>query len=124
MQGTGRIFDVDVLEVHSGDDLVLMVSLGVDGLYKKVRARLQGVDTPDGYKEEHATEAGQVRDNVRRILNGRSCTIELHSERKSSWIVTLYLPPDSKGTKTSINQYLINNGYVFKGIGNANGKSA
>ena len=38
--GGNTRFKAIVEEVHSGDDLILMVDLNVDCLYKKVRARL------------------------------------------------------------------------------------
>ena len=106
-------YNVDVLEVHSGDDLVLMVSLGLDSLYKKVRARLQGVDTPDAYKASTDTQAGEVRDKVRTLTKGKRCYIDVHTQSsgKSGWVVTLYLGPDN--SHANLNEILRKDGYVF-----------
>lgn len=107
-------YKVEVLEVHSGDDLVLMVDLGVEGLYKKVRARLFGIDTPDAHKETPDTEAGKVRDLVRRLTLNVECMVDVNSSSgKGGWKVTLYRVP-AKGSPESINEVLRSQGYVFK----------
>lgn len=112
MEQHSRIFKVEqVEEVHSGDDLVLLVNLGVDSLLKRVRARLQGVDTPDAYKADGSTDAGKVRDWVRSLIVGKSCHVELHSDRKGGWIVSLYV--NDKGKTVCINELLRDAGYVF-----------
>lgn len=103
----------EVEEVHSGDDLILMVDLGVDNLYKKVRARLHGVDTPDAYRAEAGTAAGKIRDEVKRLVEGKECFIEALSYRKGSWIVNLYLPVHGKAP-LCLNQHLKDQGYVFE----------
>jgi len=112
-------YSAEVQEVHSGDDLILMVSLGIDSLYKKVRARLQGVDTPDAYKAGADTEAGRIRDQVSKLLKGRKCIIKAHSQSsgKGGWVVTLYMDADMK-TET-LNEILRQEGYVFGGRINA-----
>lgn len=102
-----------VEEVHSGDDIVLMVDLGIDHLYKRVRARLHGVDTPDAYKLDSTTEAGKVRDQVRDLVKGKHCKIEVHSIRKGGWIVTLYVKDGDRFI--SVNDILREAGFVFKG---------
>ena len=106
------MLQAEVLEVHSGDDLVLLANLGIDGLYKKVRVRLQGVDTPDAYKASPDTEAGILRDRVSRLLKGKKCTIDVHTQGKSSWVVTLFF--GNQITNESLNEVLQNEGYVFK----------
>lgn len=102
----------EVLEVHSGDDMILMVDLGHDGLYKKVRARLHGVDTPDAYKAKSATEAGQVRDKVKALTRDRSCRIQLHSQGKGGWVVSMYLGVAEDAV--CINKALIAEGYILE----------
>lgn len=108
----GTMLQAEVIEVHSGDDLVVMASLGVDSLYKKVRVRLQGVDTPDAYKAAPDTEAGEVREQVSSMVKGKMCTMDVHTQGKGSWVVTLYLDRDTD--KESLNDILKKQGYVFK----------
>jgi hypothetical protein len=102
----------EVKEVHSGDDLILMVDLGIDNLHKKTRARLCGVDTPDAYKADPTTEAGKIRDYVKGVVKGRRCYIEVHSERKNSWLVTLFVEQNSE--LSCLNKLLIDQGYVYQ----------
>jgi hypothetical protein len=108
-----RRFIAEVEEVHSGDDLVLMVDLGIDNLFKKVRARLHGVDTPDAYKLDSDTDAGKIRDKVKEMVKGRSCCIELHAMRRGGWIVTLLVR--DKAEYININEVLRELGFVFEG---------
>lgn len=108
-----RQYVAQVEEVHSGDDLVLMVDLGVDSLFKRVRARLHGVDTPDAYKLDSDTPAGQVRDHVRDMVRGKQCMIELHANRRGGWIVTLFVK--ESGQLTNVNDALRQAGYIFQG---------
>lgn len=109
----------EVQEVHSGDDLVLLVSLGIDNLYKKVRVRLQGVDTPDAYKAGSDTKAGKIRDQVNRLVKGKKCAIQVHTQSsgKGGWVVTLYL--DANTQTETLNEILRQEGYVFGGKNNA-----
>jgi hypothetical protein len=106
-----KILQAEVLEVHSGDDLVVLADLGVDSLYKRVRVRLYGVDTPDAYKAAADTEAGQIRDKVARRVKGKKCAMEVHSQGKASWVVTLFV--GVKADAYSLNNILIEEGYVF-----------
>lgn len=107
-------YKVEVVEVHSGDDIVIMVDLGVEGLHKRTRARLYGVDTPDAHKEPADTEAGKVRDLVRRLTQGVECLVDVHSSSgKGGWKVTLYRVPVT-GSPESINELLRRQGHVFK----------
>lgn len=105
-------YDATVEEVRSGDDLVLLVALGVDELYKRVRARLHGADTPDAYKAGPDTEAGAIRDEVRRLTRGR-VRVELVKAGSGSWVVVLHYMNDGREW-VSLNQTLIERGYVFK----------
>lgn len=109
-----KTFPVDVVEVHSGDDLVLMVDLGVDGLYKRVRARLRGVDTPSAFRAAKDTEAGVLRDTLKSLVTGRKCWVNVASFGKGGWIVTLFTE-DGAGEVENINDTLIQNGYVYTG---------
>ena len=104
-------YNAVVVEVHSGDDLVLLVDLDVENLYKKQRARLKRVDTPDAYKASGSTEAGKIRAEVSNLILGRECRAFVHSTKGKDWIVTLVLVTDA-GT-LNINEYLIDKGYGF-----------
>lgn len=108
-----KTYTCHVEEVHSGDDHVIMVDLGVDNLYKKVRARLHGVDTPDAYKLDADTEAGRVRDQVRDLVRNKQCVIEVHAVRRGGWIVTLYVKDNDR--MVNVNDFLRNLGFVFQG---------
>jgi hypothetical protein len=110
MTGT-KIYEVVVEEVHSGDDLVLMVDLGVDGLFKKVRARLRGVDTPSAFRAGKASEAGELRDAVRAIVAQGKATVELHSHGRGGWMVTLLV--STRDGEINVNETLIAKGYVY-----------
>lgn len=113
---------MQVLEVHSGDDLILMVDLGVDDLFKKVRARLFGVDTPDAYKADSTTEAGKIREDVRKTVVSRDCYVDVNKVNSSGWVVTLHVIKD--GTDLNLNSHLAEMGYIYKGRGLPNVKQA
>lgn len=115
--GQGRSFAVTVEEVHSGDDLVVMADLGIDKLYKKVRVRLHGVDTPNAYKAKLDSVAGSLRDEVKKITQDRKCRIELVSEGKGGWLGVLYVQDGTK--EVNINELLKSRGYVYKSNGEA-----
>ncbi len=106
-------YHVDVVEVHSGDDLVLMVDLGIDGLHKRVRARLHGVDTPDAYKTTANTEAGQVRKHVQTLTIHKRCFIKVHTIGAGGWKVSLYLGPND--SNECLNDILKAKGYIYEG---------
>ena len=103
-----------VEEVHSGDDLIALVDLGHDSLFKRTRVRLQGVDTPDAYKEKVNSVAGSVREQVRRWIhtNDKRCIIERHAEVKGGWICTLFIRDE--GEWVNLNERLIGMGYVYR----------
>lgn len=109
-----KIFEATVEEVHSGDDLMLMVSLGVDGLFKRVRARLKGVDTPSAYKTKGNTEAGAVRDTIREVTSRGQCKVLVHNSGKGGWLVTLFVTPKDTEETLNINEFLISKGYVYQ----------
>lgn len=108
-----RCFSAEVLDVHSGDDLIVLADLGMDGLYKKVRVRLKGVDTPDAYHSGPETEAGKIREYVKQLVKGKKVFMEVHNIVKhgTNWVVTIYLGDDSNSQ--SLNAMLIDMGYVF-----------
>ena len=106
-------FLVSVVEVHSGDDLVLLVDLGVDSLYKRVRARLYGVDAPKAFRAPAHTEGGKVRERLRSFLEGRRCRIDLHVAGKGGWLVTLWASGDEEAP-INVNKMLISEGFVYQ----------
>ena len=108
----GRTFAAKVEEVHSGDDFILLIDLGVDGLYKRTRCRLYGVDAPNAYKAKADTEAGLVRDEVKRLVAAGRCLVELVSEGKGGWIVRMHII-DSSGHDFDLNSLLRDQGYVY-----------
>ena len=110
----GHSYLAEVLEVHSGDDLVLMVTTGIPGFYYKTRVRLFGVDTPDAYKNSNETEAGKVRNKVRALTKNKICFIEVESlgNPVSGWKVVLYLGLDN--TSECLNTILQDEGYIYR----------
>ncbi len=111
-----RSYVVSVEEVHSGDDLVVMANLGIDGLHKRVRVRLHGVDTPNAYKAKIGTEAGILRDEIKRLTSGK-CRVDVIAEGKGGWLVTLhaFVSDDKHHEEVNINELLKSRGYVYKG---------
>jgi hypothetical protein len=106
-----RVYDARVEEVHSGDDFILLVELGVDNLFKKIRARLHGVDAPNAYRAGPDTEAGVVRDEVRAMCAQGKCRISVVSEGKGGWVVRLYV--QSGEQDICVNDVLRDKGYIF-----------
>lgn len=103
-----------VEEVRSGDDLMLMVDLGLDDLYKRVRVRLRGVDTPDAYKAGPETDAGKIREEVRKLTRNK-CRIVVSGKNRSGWIVDLHYTPHEGQANGCLNDMLIARGYIYKG---------
>jgi endonuclease YncB( thermonuclease family) len=110
-----RRYACDVIEVHSGDDLVVLVDLGIDDLYKRTRVRLAGCDTPDAYQKAVDTTAGRVREKVRRLTAGRPCQIDVHSQGRGGWKVTLWAATEDSDSLLNINKILVDDGFIFKG---------
>lgn len=106
------VYAVKVEEVHSGDDLILMVDLGIDNLFKRVRARLAGVDCPDAYRAAPDTDAGKVRDSVRDLTRGE-CRAQVHQQGgRGGWLVTLFYRATDSAFK-NLNDQLISEGHVY-----------
>ena len=104
-------YQCKVLEVRSGDDLIIMVDLNIDDLFKRVRARLRGVDTPSGHKENPNTVGGKIRGDVSRLVKNRECRIDVHSQGKGGWVVTMHVT--SEGKEMELNAYLREKGFVY-----------
>lgn len=108
-----REYLAEVQQVMSGDDLYLMVDLGVDGLHKKVRARLKGVDTPDAYRAKPDSKAGNIRSDVAKLVEGKTCRIVTTVGRPNtaSWpIVLFFSTPEGE---INLNDMLIAQGYIY-----------
>lgn len=105
------IFKAKVEEVNSGDDLILMIDLGVEGLHKRQRVRLKDVDTPSQVRRGRMGEAEEVRRLVTDLCLGK--TVELHLAHKTAhaWVVTLHFP--SASGLENLNQLLIGKGYAY-----------
>lgn len=106
----------EVVSVHSGDDMMVVVDLGVEDLSKKVRVRLKGVDAPDAFNAKPGSPAAVVRDRVWDLVMGKQCLVDVHSStsEKKGWMVTLFLIQDEEGgCMLNINRMLVGQGYVF-----------
>lgn len=107
-------YKCEVQEVFSGDDLIAMVDLGVEGLWKRQRIRLAGVDTPPAIKATWDTEPGQVRTMVRNLVRLRKAKIQVVSKNTNSWVVNLII--DSPNGDININELLMARGYKFNKV--------
>lgn len=104
-------FSCEVREVFSGDDLMALIDLGVDNLWKKQRVRLAGVDTPNAVKAAGDTEAGQIRRYVRTMVKNRRAKLSVVNKFNNSWVVVLHV--ETGEGWVNVNQHLIDKGYVF-----------
>lgn len=109
---TPNEYPCEVREVFSGDDLIALVDLGVENLWKRQRLRLSGVDTPPAINATGDTEAGQIRTYVRALTRGRKGTLTIINRNTNSWVVTLMV--DTPEGPVNVNDILIARGYQFK----------
>ena len=113
MLGQQVEYPCEVREVFSGDDLIVMIDLGVENLFMKRRIRLHGVDTPNAVKEQKDTDAGKIRTLVRTLTRGRKAKLQVVSRNQNSWVVTLIVDTP-EGQQVNVNDFLISKGYEFK----------
>lgn len=107
-------YPCEVREVFSGDDLIVLVDLGFEGLYKRQRVRLHGVDTPNAVGAGNDTEAGRIRKEVRSLTRGRKAQLTIISRNSNSWVVALVVEADPEvGGTINLNEYLREKGYIF-----------
>ena len=106
------VYVCEVKEVFSGDDLIAMVDLGVENLWKRQRLRLAGVDTPPAINANGDTEAGKIRNFVRLLARGKKSNISVVSRNANSWVVSLVV--DTPDGPVNVNEMLIARGYEFK----------
>jgi len=103
-----------VKSVVSADDIILMLNLGHDGLYRLTRCRLIGVDAPSAFNGTDK-EAVVLKDFVSKALNqSAESYIEVSSYLNNSWLVSLFTKDPETKVYTNLNKVLISNGYVFK----------
>lgn len=113
MSQTRKEFSAQLVVALSGDDLVVLLDLGVEDLYKRQRVRLKGVDTPSAINKDIDTDAGRLRAEVQGLLKGRELIITVVNRGAVSWVVDLhYLDPG--GCKKHLNKALIDMGYEYK----------
>lgn len=104
-------YQCEVKEVYSGDDLIVHLDLEIEGLWKRQRVRLHGVDTPNGVRATPDSEAGKVRAEIRAMTRNRKAVIRVISRGTTSWIVILVV--ETPAGPKDINDYLIEKGYRF-----------
>lgn len=109
---TQQEYACEVREVFSGDDLIALVDLGVENLFKKQRLRLAGVDTPNAINATGTTEAGQLRTFIRNLTRNRKGKLTIVSRNTNSWVVILVV--ETPEGPVNVNDYLIGQGYQFK----------
>ena len=101
-----------VTEVFSGDDLITMIDLGAEDLVKRVRIRLEGVDTPNAVRSAPNTSAGKIRSYVSAATKNRDCSFEVFARpRHNTWVARVTI--HRKEGDINLNQELINQGYKF-----------
>lgn len=112
-----QVYDAELKQVLSGDDLFVMVDLGVDDLHKRVRVRLSGVDTPNAIGAAPGSPAHRVSDQVRRMIGRNKLRLHPLSIRgNNSWVCNVEIVTPN-GEYINLNKQLIDAGYVFKKVG-------
>lgn len=109
--GINNRYSASVERVISGDDLILLVDLGIDNLYKRVRARLYGVDAPDSYKSSGA-ESDKVRKEVLDLVQHGKSSIILRGVSKGGWIIELFVEKKDDSV-INVNSHLVSMGYIY-----------
>jgi hypothetical protein len=102
----------EVKEVFSGDDLVVMVDLGVENLFRKQRVRLSGVDTPNAVGAGETTAAGIIRREIRMLAIRKKAKLTIVSRNTNSWVVVLIV--ETPEGPVNVNERLIAQGYEYK----------
>ncbi len=105
-------YSAEVRDVFSGDDLMVMVDLGIDDLHKKKRVRLYGVDTPNAVGLGPDTEAGKIRSWVLELVKKRKVTLTVISRTHTSWICVVEVHTNS-ATVVNLNDALTAKGFKF-----------
>lgn len=104
-------FSAEVRDVFSGDDLILFIDLGMDGVFLKRRFRLHGVDTPNAVGQGHDTEAGRLRSLVFGMTKRVPLRIRIVNRMPHVLTGILYIVrPEGE---LNVNEMLIAKGYKF-----------
>lgn len=118
----GHVYRAEVINVFSGDDLILMIDLDVDGLHKRQRVRLLGIDTPNAVNCADDSEAGKVRSFVRALTKGKKATLRVHSRVGNSWVGVVLLDTGPNREPVNLNEVLAAKGYQFSRDGHRDPK--
>lgn len=111
MSYLSKQFSASVVNVLSGDDMVVLLDLEAEGLFKKQRLRLRGVDTPSALNQGNETEAGTLRTEIFGILKGKELRIVVHNRGAASWVADVYY---REGTReVHLNKALVDMGYEY-----------
>lgn len=108
-----RTLKAEVVQVFSADDLIVLVDLGVEDLFKKQRVRLHGVDAPNAVRSGPETTAGKLRSYVKSLCKGRTLKLEIKSRGVSSWVVVAWIIDDA-GLEKNLNEDLMAQGFAYK----------
>lgn len=111
MEKASQVYVCRIEEVHSGDDFIAMVELGVASLFVRTRVRLAGVDAPNAFRLGPETAAGKVRDEVKKILGSGKCSIRLVTEGRGGWVAEVEV--ETPSGIVNINRLLQERGYVY-----------
>lgn len=106
-----QTFKADVIAIFSADDLILMIDLGVDQLYKRKRVRLYNVLVPNAVRQAFDSDAGQLRGFVRGLITGKTVKLTVMGYAENSW--TGIVEVESGGRMINVNELLISKGYGF-----------
>jgi endonuclease YncB( thermonuclease family) len=112
MSDTQIAYVGEVREVFSGDDLVILVDLKVEDLWKRQRVRLHGVDTPNAVNAGAGTEAGKLRTYVRNLVKGRRVQVTIISKINNSWVAIVNV--ETPEGLHNLNDDLIGQGYRYQ----------
>lgn len=106
------MYEGEVQDVFSGDDIIVLVDLGIEELFKRVRVRLHGVDTPNGLGASKDSEAGKVRSYVRQLCKSKRVRLEIVSKNVSSWVCKVVILTETGDF--DLNADLAKQGYQYK----------
>lgn len=106
-----EVYDGRIDEVFSGDDLIAMLDLKFEGLHKRVRIRLHGVDTPNGMGNPGDSEAGKIRQYVRQLCHKKQVRVTVVTKYVTNWIAIVEVIDG--GLLHNVNSDLIQKGYIY-----------
>lgn len=104
-----------VKRVRAADDMqVLVLTSPEDGLYKQVRIRLAGVDTPSTFFADEDSDAVRLREEVRSLVGAADCRIAVEKEGagNSGWLVRFFWR-NGREPYQCLNSMLLARGYHY-----------